>query len=69
MEVLLHQWEMSPFCNKVRRILEYKGIAYRVENYNGLLARKAARLSAAGTLLTMAGYVTSGRAVCGMPVP
>jgi glutathione S-transferase len=44
-EVVLHQWEISPFCNKVRRMLRFKGIAYRVENYNGLRGLKAARLS------------------------
>lgn len=49
-EVVLHQWEMSPFCNKARRCLAHKGILYRVENYNGLLARKAAALSPAGKL-------------------
>jgi glutathione S-transferase len=49
-EVVLHQWEMSPFCNKARRCLAHKGVAYRVVDYNGLLARKAASLSAVGTL-------------------
>jgi glutathione S-transferase len=44
-DVVLHQWEISPFCGKVRRILRFKGIAFRVENYNGLRALKAARLS------------------------
>jgi len=48
--VTLHQWEMSPFCNKTRRCLKHKGVAYEVENYNGLLARKAASLSPAGKL-------------------
>lgn len=49
-DILLHQWEISPFCGKVRRILEHKGLAYRVQNYNGLLARKVAALSPAGKL-------------------
>ena len=49
-QVLLHQWEMSPFCNKARRCLSYKGLAYDVKDYNGLLARKAAALSPAGQL-------------------
>ena len=48
--ILLHQWEMSPFCNKVRRCLSYKGLKYEVKDYNGLLARKAAALSPAGQL-------------------
>jgi len=43
--VVLHQWEISPFCGKVRKILRRKGIEYRVINYNGLRAPKAARLS------------------------
>ena len=49
-EILLHQWEMSPFCNKARRCLKYKGLSYTTVNYNGLLARKAATLSPVGKL-------------------
>jgi glutathione S-transferase len=49
-DVVLHQWEMSPFCNKVRRCLAHKGIAYRVVDYNGLRARQAGSLSAVGKL-------------------
>lgn len=48
--IVLHQWEMSPFCNKVRRCLSYKGLQYEVKDYNGLLARKAASLSPVGKL-------------------
>ena len=48
--IVLHQWEMSPFCNKVRRALHYKGLPFAVVDYNGLLARKAAALSPAGQL-------------------
>lgn len=48
--IVLHQWEMSPFCNKIRRCLHYKGLAFTVVDYNGLLARKAAALSPAGQL-------------------
>jgi glutathione S-transferase len=48
--IVLHQWQMSPFCNKVRRCLAQKGLAYEVVDYNGLLARKAAALSPAGQL-------------------
>jgi glutathione S-transferase len=48
--IVLHQWEMSPFCNKIRRCLNYKGLAFTVVDYNGLLARKAAALSPAGQL-------------------
>ena len=49
-EIVLHQWEISPFCGKVRRILQHKGLGYQTVNYNGLRARKAAGLSTAGTL-------------------
>lgn len=48
--IVLHQWEMSPFCNKARRCLNYKGLPFTVVDYNGLLARKAAALSPAGQL-------------------
>jgi len=49
-QILLHQWEMSPFCNKARRCLSYKGLQYEVKDYNGLLARQAASLSPVGKL-------------------
>jgi glutathione S-transferase len=49
-KIVLHQWEMSPFCNKVRRALRHKGLAFEVVNYNGLRARDAAKLSKVGTL-------------------
>ncbi len=49
-DVVLHQWQVSPFCAKVRKMLRHKGVAFRVENYHGLLAGKAAKLSAAGKL-------------------
>lgn len=48
--IVLHQWEMSPFCNKVRRCLRHKGLDYSVVNYNGLLALNAAKLSKVGKL-------------------
>ena len=47
---VLHQWEISPFCGKVRKALRHKGIDFTVENYNGLRALKAASLSPAGKL-------------------
>lgn len=49
-EIVLHQWVMSPFCNKIRRCLEHKGLGYQVVNYNGLRALDAAKLSPAGKL-------------------
>ena len=48
--ILLHQWAFSPFCGKVRRILEHKGLDYEVKNYNGLLALQVPKLSSAGKL-------------------
>jgi glutathione S-transferase len=48
--IVLHQWAISPFCGKVRRILEHKGLAYEVINYNGIKARKAAGLTSVGKL-------------------
>jgi 1-acyl-sn-glycerol-3-phosphate acyltransferase len=49
-KVVLHQWEMSPFCNKPRRCLRHKGVEYTVVNYNGLLAARASALSKVGKL-------------------
>jgi glutathione S-transferase len=48
--IVLHQWDMSPFCNKTRRCLAFKGLKYEAKDYNGLLARKAAALSPVGKL-------------------
>ena len=49
-KIVLHQWEMSPFCNKVRRCLKHKGLEYSVVDYNGVLALNAAKLSKVGKL-------------------
>lgn len=49
-EIVLHQWEISPFCQKAARSLRHKGLSYEVVNYNGLKAMLAARLSPAGKL-------------------
>ena len=48
--IVLHQWAISPFCGKVRRILEHKKLEFTTENYNGLRARKAAGLTSTGKL-------------------
>lgn len=48
--IVLHQWEISPFCNKVRKVLRWKGLAYQTVEYNGLLAPRAAKLSESGKL-------------------
>lgn len=41
---------MSPYCNKVRRCLNYKQLPFAVANYNGLTALKAGKLSPVGKL-------------------
>ena len=48
--IVLHQWVISPFCGKVRRILDHKQLAYTTVEYNGLRARKAKGLSEVGKL-------------------
>ncbi|MEX3690619.1 glutathione S-transferase family protein [Paraburkholderia sp. BR14263] len=48
--VTLHQWERSPFCAKVRKVLRHKRIAFEVVNYNGLLGRRPRLLSSVGQL-------------------
>lgn len=50
MTVVLHQWEISPFCRKVARALRHKGIAFEPMNYNGVLATKVQGLSKVGKL-------------------
>jgi glutathione S-transferase len=49
-KLVLHQWEISPFCTKVRAILRHKGLAFEVREYAGLAARKAAGLTPTGKL-------------------
>jgi glutathione S-transferase len=48
--IVLHQWAISPFCGKVRRILDHKGLAFTTVDYNGLKARGAAKLTPTGKL-------------------
>lgn len=48
--VILHQWEISPFCAKVRLALNYKNIPFEVVNYNGLKAMQVKKLTPAGKL-------------------
>jgi glutathione S-transferase len=48
--IVLHQWAISPFCGKVRRVLEHKRLPYELVEYNGLRARKAKGLTATGKL-------------------
>jgi glutathione S-transferase len=43
--IVLHQWEISPFCGKVRKMLHIKGLAYETVDYAGLRAVRAAKLS------------------------
>ena len=50
MSVVLHQWEISPFCQKVARALRHKGMAFEAMNYNGVLATRAQGLSKVGKL-------------------
>jgi glutathione S-transferase len=49
-DVVLHQWDISPFCRKVRKALRLKSISYCIVDYNGMLAPRAARLAASGKL-------------------
>ncbi len=48
--IVLHQWVLSPFCGKIRQILQHKGLAYSTIEYNGFRARKAPGVSATGKL-------------------
>ncbi|WP_228149159.1 glutathione S-transferase N-terminal domain-containing protein, partial [Acinetobacter baumannii] len=44
-DIILHQWEISPFCQKVARALKFKGIPYETINYNGILGAKVPLLT------------------------
>lgn len=47
---VLHEWKISPFCRKIRKILAFKGQGFETVSYNGLRAPRAARLSDTGKL-------------------
>lgn len=46
--VVLHQFEISPFCQKVAKALRHKGIAFDAVDYNGMASTKAQMLSKVG---------------------
>ena len=46
--VVLHQWAISPFCQKVAKALRYKGIEFSSVDYNGALGAKVQGLSKVG---------------------
>lgn len=48
--IVLHQFEISPFCQKVAKALKFKGLAYSTVDYNGMSAAKAQKLSKVGKL-------------------
>jgi len=49
-EIVLHQWSISPFCGKVRKVLAFKRLPYRIVEYGGLKALRAAKLAPTGKL-------------------
>lgn len=51
--IILHQFEISPFCDKVRRILHVKGLAYSIDEIRVSQAGRVRRLSPAGKLPAM----------------
>jgi glutathione S-transferase len=57
--VVLHQFEISPFCQKVAKALRHKGIAFEAIDYNGMASAKAQTLSKVGKVpvLDIDGFV------------
>jgi glutathione S-transferase len=49
-EIVLHEWSISPYCGKVRKVLDFKGLPYRLEDYGGLRGAKVKGLSKVGKL-------------------
>lgn len=47
-KIVLHQWEISPFCQKVARMLRFKGLDFETVNYNGILGAKVPTLTKVG---------------------
>ncbi len=50
MNIVLHQWEISPYCGKVRRILRHKRLEFQTREYNGLRALRVRKLTQPGKL-------------------
>lgn len=48
--LILHQYYISPFCEKIRRQLHWKGIDYQVKEYPLMARKQVAKLSAAAKL-------------------
>jgi glutathione S-transferase len=48
--LVLHQYEISPFCDKVRRVLHWKGVPYTVNEIALADRRRVRALSPAGKL-------------------
>jgi glutathione S-transferase len=48
--VTLHQFEISPFCDKLRRLLNYKGIAFDVRDYPLAGGKKIKQFNPSGKL-------------------
>jgi glutathione S-transferase len=49
-KIILHQWEISPFCGKVRKILALKKLRYETVDYAGVRALLVKKLSFVGKL-------------------
>ena len=48
--ITLHQFQVSPFCDKVRRILHWKRLEYRIQEVPLVRARAIRRINPAGKL-------------------
>ncbi len=48
--IVLHEWCISPFCGKVRKVLEVKGLPFETVDYAGVRALLVRRVSASGKL-------------------
>ncbi len=48
--ITLHQYEISPFCDKVRRILNWKGVEYRIREVPVSRATSVRKINPIGKL-------------------
>lgn len=48
--LILHQFEISPFCDKIRRMLHWKGLEYEVKEYPLISGKKIRAIYPAGKL-------------------
>lgn len=62
-EIILYQYEISPFCDKVRRILSFKNIPYSIRNIS-LLETQMGKVKKFGPAAKLPALSVNGKIYC-----